>query len=59
MKGKDIPEPLGPGYYVGFSSLNLTTSLVLEKDSCGIYFKSLIDAFTYEFDRPHCEARTL
>lgn len=59
LKGKDIPEPPGPGYYVGFSSLNLTTCSVLEKDSLGIYFESLIGAFTYEFYRPLNEACTL
>lgn len=52
MEGKDIPEPPGPGYYVGFSSLNLTTSSVLGKESCGIYFEALISVFTDGFHRP-------
>lgn len=52
MEGKDIPEPPGPGYYVGFSSLNLTTSSVLGNESCGIYFEALISVFTDGFHRP-------
>lgn len=59
IRGRDIPEPPGTGYYVGFSSLNLTTSRVLGEESCGIYFETLIEVFTDGFRRPTVEANKI
>lgn len=59
MDGKDIPEPPDTGYFVGFSSLNLTVSKVSGKESCGIYFETLINVFTDGFWRPPFEDKKM
>lgn len=55
IHGTDIPEPPDTEYYVGLSSLNLTTSKVCGTESCGVYFETLITVFKDGFWRPKWE----